>query len=180
MEKITNYLKLTIYKKGGSSFYCDYYFYNGISHEEGTTKAGGYGYDKTSTVASNAINNYNFLYNIKQGTKWEGKNSMHSQTKKGLTVYGVYNNKDISYGIGLSSVLNCLNVFSNVKINSTYYGENETQITLKISTTQKQLQKIIEKNNKTINNKKSDKNYRKKAKEENEKIKKLFNLEKEV
>lgn len=40
MEKIVSDLKLEIYSKNGSTMYCDYYFYNGISSERGTTKAG--------------------------------------------------------------------------------------------------------------------------------------------
>ena len=61
-EKIKNTLKLEIYTKGGSQWYCDYYFYNGLGYEKGTTKAGGYGYDKHSTATSEAINKFKFLY----------------------------------------------------------------------------------------------------------------------
>lgn len=38
-EKIKNELKLEIYNKGGATWYCDYYFYNGLGYEKGTTKA---------------------------------------------------------------------------------------------------------------------------------------------
>lgn len=176
MEKTKNYLKLSLYTKGGSTYYCNYYFYNGINYERGTTKAGGYGYDKQSTAASNAINKYKMLFNIKKGVKWPNKNSMHAQLKDGTTTYGVYNDKTISYGIGLSSVLNSLKVFSNVKVIETFFGDKETFIKIEIKTTQKQLKKIIEKNNKIINNKKTDKDTKKTLKTENKKIKVLFDL----
>lgn len=73
-EKIINDLELTIYSKGGSTYYCDYYFYNGFHYERGTTKASGYGYDKHSTATSNAINKYKYLYNLKKRFKmgWNG------------------------------------------------------------------------------------------------------------
>lgn len=174
MEKVRNILELTIYSKGGLTYYCDYYFYNGISFEKGTTKAGGYGYDKHSTATSNAINKFKMLYNIKQGTKWESLE--HATTKAGKKIYGLYNDKTISYGIGLSSVLNCLQAFSNVKIKNIHYGKNEDFVQLEILTTQKQLKKEIEKFNKTINNKKADKLDKKTAKEAKERIINLFKL----
>ena len=103
MKKIINDLKLEIYDKGGSTWFCDYYFYNGISSERGTTKASGYGYDKHSTATSNAINKFKFLYKIKNGTKWDDLE--HATLKDGSRIYGLYKSKIISYGIGLSSVL---------------------------------------------------------------------------
>lgn len=173
-EKITNTLKMELYTKGGSQWYCDYYFYNGISSERGTTKAGGYGYDKHSTVASNAINKFKFLYKMKNSIKWDGIE--HLTLKDGSRIYGLYKEKDISYGIGISSVLNCLKAFSNVKIKYINYGQKSDFIHLEITTTTKQLQKEIEKQQKIVDNKKATKEDKKTAKYTINKIKELFNL----
>ena len=175
MEKIKNDLKLTIYFKGGSTWYCDYYFYNGISSQQGTTRAGGYGYDKHSTATSNAINKFRFLYTFKRGLKWDGLE--HCTTKDGSRIYGLYQDKTISYGIGISSVLNCLKGFSNVKIKSIHYGKNEDFIHLQITTTKKHIQKELEKNNKKINSKKANKYEKRELKEMNQSIIELFKIE---
>lgn len=174
MRKIVNDLKMEIYQKGGSTWYCDYYFYNGIGSERGTTKAGGYGYDKHSTATSNSINKFKFLYKIKNGTKWSDLE--HAALKDGSRIYGLYNTKTISYGIGLSSVLNCLKAFSNVKIKYINYGQKSDFIHLEITTTDKQLQKEIEKQQKIIDNKKTTKEDKKEAKNTIAKIKELFNI----
>lgn len=174
--KIESDLVLTIYNKGGLTWYCDYYFYNGLGYEQGTTKASGYGYDKQSTAASEAINKFNFLYNIKQGTKWEYNGSMRAITKDNKTYYGIYKDKHISYGIGLSSVLNCIGVLSNVKIKYQHFGNKTISIHLQIKNTEKQLQKEIEKNQKIIDNKKASKEDRKASKEINKKIFELFEI----
>ena len=174
-EKIKNTLKLEIYTKGGSQWYCDYYFYNGLGYEKGTTKAGGYGYDKHSTATSEAINKFKFLYKFKNGLQWDGME--HVNTKQGKKIYGVYKDKTISYGIGISSVLNCLNAFNNVKVVSVNYGQKFDYIHLEITTTKKAIQKELERNQKIINNKKSDKYDKKEAKETVKRIKELFNIE---
>lgn len=174
MEKIKNTLKLEIYNKGGQSWFCDYYFYNGISSEQGTTKASGYGYDKHSTATSNALNKFRFLYKIKNGTKWDGLE--HATTKNGSRIYGLYKDRTISYGIGLSSVLNCLKAFSNVKIKYINYGKNSDIIHLEIITTKKQLKKEIEKQQKNIDNKKLTKEDKEEAKDTINNIKYLFNI----
>ena len=171
-EKIINDLELTIYSKGGSSWFCDYYFYNGINYERGATKASGYGYNKHSTATSNAINLYKFLYNFKNGLKWDG--SEHLETKQGKRIYGLYKNKTISYGIGISSVLNCINAFSNVKIKTIHYGKFEDFIHLQITTPKEGLQKQFAKNQKLIDNKKTSKEDRKELIKENKKILELF------
>lgn len=173
-EKIKNELKLEIYNKGGATWYCDYYFYNGIGYEKGTTKASGYGYDKHSTATSNAINKFRFLYKFKRGLQWEGIE--HVTTKENKRIYGVYKNKTISYGIGISSVVNCLTAFSNVKIKSINYGQKFDYIHLEIETTKEAMQKELEKNQKIVDNKKANKFDRKEAKETVEKIHKLFNI----
>lgn len=173
-EKITSYLNLELYSKGGATYYCNYYFYNGISSEQGTTKASGYGYDKQSTAASNALNKFYFLYKIKAGTKWSGLE--HAETKKGHRIYGLYKDRIISYGIGLSSVLNCLEAFSNVKIMFVNYGQAADLIKIKITSTKKQLEKEIEKQEKIINNKKTTKTEKKEAKETINKMQELFNI----
>ena len=174
-EKIKNVLELTIYNKGGATWYCDYYFYNGISYERGITQASGYGYDKRSTATSNAINKYKFLYKFKSVLKWDDQG--HITTKDNKRIYGIYKDKSISYGIGLSSVLNCINAFSNVKVKQVYYGKNEDFVKIEITTTEKQLQKELEKNNKKINDKKIDKKYKKELKEINNRIIELFKME---
>lgn len=173
-EKIRNTLKLEIYTKGGSQWYCDYYFYNGLGYEKGTTRAGGYGYDKHSTATSDAINKFKFLYKFRNGLQWDGME--HVNTKQGKRIYGVYKDKTISYGIGISSVLNCLNAFNNVKVISVNYGQKFDYIHLEITTTKKAMQKELERNQKIINNKKADKYDKKEAKENINKIKELFNL----
>lgn len=175
--KIESDLILTIYNKGGQTWYCDYYFYNGLNYEQGTTKASGYGYDKQSTAASEAINKFNMLYNIKQGTKWEYNGSMRAITKNNKSYYGIYPDKNISYGIGLSSVLNCIGVLSNVKIKLQYFGEKETKIHLQIKNTEKQIQKELEKNQKKIENKKTSKEDKKELKAINQRIIELFKME---
>lgn len=177
MEKLKNTLELTIYTKGGSSWYCDYYFYNGINYERGTTKASGYGYNKHSTVASNAINKFNYLYKFKNGIKWN--DIAHCTTKDGSIIYGLYKDKNISYGIGIDSVLNCLKAFSNIKIEQVYYGKNEDFLKLKITTTKKQLQKEFEKNQKLIDNEKTSKEDRKILIEINKKILNFFDIKEE-
>lgn len=174
-EKIKNTLKLEIYTKGGSQWYCDYYFYNGLGYEKGTTKAGGYGYDKHSTATSEAINKFKFLYKFKNGLQWDGRE--HVNTKQGKRIYGVYKDKTISYGIGISSVMNCLNAFNNVKVVSVNYGQKFDYIHLEITTTKKAMQKELEKNQKILNNKKADKYDKKEAKENINKIKELFNIQ---
>ena len=174
-EKIISDLELTIYQKGGSTWYCDFYFYNGINYEKGTTKASGYGYDKHSTATSEAINKYKFLYNFKNGLKWDGME--HITTKDGSRIYGLYKTKSISYGIGLSSVLNCLKGFSNVKIKSIHYGKYEDFIHLEITNTKNQIQKILDKNQKVINNKRTSKEDKKELKAINKKITELFEME---
>lgn len=173
-EKIKNELKLEIYEKGGSTWYCDYYFYNGLGYEKGTTKASGYGYDKHSTATSNAINKFNFLYKFKRDLQWEGIE--HVTTKENKRIYGICKDKSISYGIGISSVINCLTAFSNVKIKSINYGQRFDYIHLEIETTKEAIQKELEKNQKIVDNKKADKFDRKEAKEIVEKIHKLFNI----
>lgn len=173
-KKIKNNLKMEIYSKGGSSMYCDYYFYNGISSERGTTRANGYGYDKESTALSNAINKYKNLYKFRNGLKWDDME--HVATKENKRIYGICKDKTISYGIGISSALNCLNAFSNVKIKYVNYGLKTTFIHIEITTTKKQIEKEIAKNQKKIDNKKATKEDKKTAKSNIEKIKKLFDM----
>ena len=116
-EKIKGYLKLNYYTKGNNNnWYCDFYYYNGETYEQGTTKATGYGYDKQSTAVSNAINKFKDKYTLKKGIKWECETSGRAKTKDGGEIYGIYKDKSISYGIGLNSVINCLNAFNNIKV----------------------------------------------------------------
>ena len=143
MEKIKNTLELTLYTKGnGTTWYCDYYFYNGYTYEKGTTKASGYGYDKHSTALSNAINHFNYLFTFKKGIKWDG--SEHA-TIKNHYFYGCDNKKSIGYGIGSNSVLNCLGLFSNVKLIDQHYGKYEDYFKIEMTTSTEQLQKELAK-----------------------------------
>lgn len=174
MEKIKSTLTLEIYRKGDSTWFCEYYFYNGISYEEGTTKASGYGYDKHSTATSNAINKFKFLYKFKNGLKWDGAGPV--TTKQNNILYGIYKDRSISYGIGISSVLNCLNAFSNVKIKAINYGNRCDFVQLEITTTQNYIQKELAKNQKIVNDRKANKYNKKEAIKTIEKIEKLFNL----
>lgn len=169
MEKINNYLKIIIYDKGGYTLYGDYYFYNGITHENGTTKAGGWGYDKPSTIASDILNRFNFLFNLKRGVKWEGETSAHSNIKN-KHIYGLYKDKTFSYGVGLDSTINCLNAFNNIKLKNVYYGRHETSLYLEIINTKEQLKKLYNKNDKMINNKKTTKEQKKQLRATNKKI----------
>ena len=122
-DKVKNYLKLTYYTKGrNNNWYCDYYFYNGKEYNTGTTKATVYGYDKESTCVSNAINKYKHLF------KRYGK-----QAKK-YKSYGLYEDNSISYGIGISAVLRCIECFKNVKVTEVYEGKHESMIKLEIIT----------------------------------------------
>lgn len=117
MEKVKSYLKLNYYTKGNNNnWYCDYYYYNGETYEQGTTRATGYGYDKQSTAVSNAINKFKDKYTLKRGVKWENETTSRATKKDGSSWYGIYKDKTISYGIGLNCVINCLNVFNNVKV----------------------------------------------------------------
>lgn len=117
MKKIKGYLKINYYTKGNNNnWYADYYYYNGETYEQGTTKATGYGYDKQSTAISNAINKFKDKYKVKKGIKWENETTARATKKDGSSWYGIYKDKSISYGIGLNAVVNCLDVFSNVKI----------------------------------------------------------------
>lgn len=143
MEKLKNTLELTLYtKKNGSCWYCHYYFYNGRTYEEGTTRASGYGYDKHSTALSNAINHFNYLFTFKKGIKWESESTAHS-TLKNKIFYGCYKDKSISYGIGEGSVLNCLGLFNNVKLIDRHYGMHEDFYKLEITTSKEQLEKEL-------------------------------------
>ncbi len=115
-ETKKGYLKLNYYTKGNNNnWYCDYYYYNGETYKQGTTRARGYGYDKQSTAVSNAINLFKDKYKVKKGVKWENEYSSRAKTPTG-EIYGIHKDKGLSYGIGLNSVINCLTAFSNVKV----------------------------------------------------------------
>jgi len=167
-NKKRNILELTLYSKG-ASWYCDYYFYNGETCETGTTRATGYGYDKHSTALSQAINHFNYLFTFKRGIKWESEFSSHSNLKN-KHFYGCLPSKYIDYGIGASSVLNCLSMFKNVKLLEQHYGKYEDFFKIEITTTSEQLKKEFIKNDKKANDKKTTKEARKELIEKNKKI----------
>ena len=177
MEKLKNILELTVYNKGGQTWYCDYYFYNGRTYGQGTTKAAGWGYDKHSTALSNAINKFMYLFKLKRGVKWESPNSGHSQIKN-KTYYGLYNFNNylfIDYGIGASSVINCLGLFSNVKLKEAHYGKYEDFFKIEFETTAEDLQKKIEKNEKRAAKKNLNKDEKKRLQNENKKLLEAIN-----
>lgn len=116
-------LKLEYYTKGNNNnWYCDYYMFNYVNYEQGTTKATGYGYDKQSTCVSKAINIYKKLY------KRYGKNA------KKYTSYGLDEDNTISYGIGINAVINCIKCFKNVKMVSQFETHRGGYIELEIDT----------------------------------------------
>ena len=163
-----NYLEMTLYSKG-ASWYCDYYFFNGDKYEKGTTRATGYGYDKHSTALSQALNHFNYLFTFKRGIKWDGEFSSHSRLHN-QTFYGCLPSKYIDYGIGASSVLNCLKMFNNVKLLEQHYGKFENFFKIEITTTTEQLKKEFIKNDKRANDPKTSKEARKELIEKNKKI----------
>lgn len=117
------YLKINYYIKGNNNnWYADYYIYDGLNFEQGTTKATGYGYDKQSTSVSNAINKYKHLY------KRYGKRAKKYES------YGLYKDNTISYGIGINAVRKCLECFKNVKILEDFESDKMGCIKLEIET----------------------------------------------
>lgn len=140
MEKRKGYLKLNYYTKGrNNNWYCDYYYYNGETYEQGTTKATGYGYDKQSTAISNAINKIKDKYIMKKCYKWEHETSARAiHRKTGREIYGIYKDKSISYGIGKNCVINCLQCFKNVKVLIDEEMENNGIIKLEITEEKKE------------------------------------------
>jgi len=85
-------------------------------------RIGGYGYDRWSTALSEALNTLKQLYKIKTTLKKKVVNNYTNfkeyYTKDDRRVYGLYEDGSISYGIGTSSVLDCVDRgFSNVKVN---------------------------------------------------------------
>lgn len=107
------------------------YYYN-----EGA-RIGGGGYDRWSTALSEGLNLFKNIYKIKTTLKKKTVNSLTGfkefYTKKDRRVYGLYENGSISYGIGVSSVLDAVKEgFSNVKLTSAYYGKNEDRFTFEI------------------------------------------------
>lgn len=109
----------------------------GIYYYKEAGRIGGGGYDRWSTALSEGLNNFKSIYKIKTTLKKKVVNELTGfkefYTKKGRRVYGLYENGSISYGIGVSSVLDCVkNGFSNLKLTSAYYGKNEDRFTFEI------------------------------------------------
>lgn len=102
-------------------------------------RIGGYGYDRWSTALSEGLNTIKNLYKIKTTLNYKKVNKVTGfgefYDKKGSRVYGLYKDGSISYGIGVSAVLDCVKRgFSNVKLDevSSYQGRNEDRFTFTI------------------------------------------------
>ena len=109
----------------------------GIYYYKEKARIGGGGYDRWSTALSEALNTCKSIYKIKTTLKKKTVNELTGfkefYTKKGRRVYGLYENGSISYGIGVSSVLDCVKEgFSNLKLTSAYYGKYEDRFTFEI------------------------------------------------
>ena len=109
----------------------------GIYYYKEGSRIGGGGYDRWSTALSEGLNLFKNIYKIKTTLKKKTVNSLTGfkefYTKKDRRVYGLYMDGGISYGIGTSSVLDCVkNGFSNLKLTSAYYGKNEDRFTFEV------------------------------------------------
>lgn len=109
----------------------------GIYYTKEGNRIGGYGYDRWSTALSNGLNLFKNIYKIKTTLKKKTVNSMTGfkefYTKNDRRVYGLYEDGAISYGIGVSSVLDCIKEgFSNIKMTSSYSGKYEDGYSFKI------------------------------------------------
>lgn len=110
---------------------------DGIYYYKEGDRIGGGGYDRWSTALSEGLNLFKNIYKIKTTLKKKTVNELTGfkefYTRKGRRVYGLYENKAISYGIGVASVLDCVkNGFSNLKLTNAYYGKNEDRFTFEI------------------------------------------------
>lgn len=109
----------------------------GIYYYKECDRIGGGGYDRWSTALSEGLNNFKNIYKIKTTLKKVTVNKLTGfkefYTRKGRRVYGLYKDGTISYGIGVSSVLDCIKEgFSNIKLTSAYYGKNEDRFSFEI------------------------------------------------
>lgn len=138
-------ITVTIYtKKSASSVLYDVnaslYVKNqdeGIYYFKEADRIGGGGYDRWSTALSEGLNLFKNCYRIKTTLKKKTVNKLTGfkefYTRKDRRVYGLYENGSISYGIGVSAVLDAVkNGFSNLKLTSAYYGKNEDRFTFQI------------------------------------------------
>lgn len=138
-------ITVTIYtKKSASSVLYDVnaslYVKNqdeGIYYFKEADRIGGGGYDRWSTALSEGLNLFKNCYRIKTTLKKVTVNKLTGfkefYTRKDRRVYGLYEDGSISYGIGVSAVLDAVkNGFSNLKLASAYYGKNEDRFTFQI------------------------------------------------
>ena len=138
-------ITVTIYtKKSASSVLYDVnaslYVKNqdeGIYYFKEADRIGGGGYDRWSTALSEGLNLFKNCYRIKTTLKKVTVNKLTGfkefYTRKDRRVYGLYEDGYISYGIGISAVLDAVkNGFSNLKLTSAYYGKNEDRFTFQI------------------------------------------------
>lgn len=138
-------ITVTIYtKKSASSVLYDVnaslYVKNqdeGIYYFKEADRIGGGGYDRWSTALSEGLNLFKNCYRIKTTLKKVTVNKLTGfkefYTRKDRRVYGLYEDGSISYGIGVSAVLDAVkNGFSNLKLTSAYYGKNEDRFTFQI------------------------------------------------
>lgn len=138
-------ITVTIYKKPGASsvlYDVNASIYTkdsdeGIYYYKEGARIGGGGYDRWSTALSEGLNLFKNIYKIKTTLKKKTVNELTGfkefYTKSGRRVYGLYMDGGISYGIGTSSVLDCVkNGFSNLKLTDAYYGKNEDRFSFEI------------------------------------------------
>ncbi len=130
-------IRMVIYTKPSASsvFYdinASIYLKNdeSIYYSKEGNKIGGYGYDRWSTALSEGLNLFKKLYKIKTTLKKKTVNKMTGfkefYTRKDRRVYGLYEDGSISYGIGVSSVLEAVKEgFTNIKQTSGYSGKYE-------------------------------------------------------
>ena len=110
---------------------------DGIYYYKEGNRIGGGGYDRWSTALSEGLNLFKNVYKIKTTLKKKTVNELTGfkefYTRKNKRVYGLYENKSISYGIGVSSVLDCVKEgFSNVKLTRANYGKYEDMFTFEV------------------------------------------------
>lgn len=120
-------LKITLmYNKNGNiKAFCEWYANNGQNYFYGefTKNIDGYGYDKQSTALTRCLDEFKQYFKTYSYVKYSKRKNCYMS--KGHEVYGLYKDLSISYGIGLTSVFNCLHQLKNVKILMNYQGKTE-------------------------------------------------------
>jgi hypothetical protein len=90
---------------------------------------GGGGYDRWSTALSNSINIFKNVLKLKNSIKWENE---YNGYLKNSRLYGLYQDKTISYGIGVPSVLYATKGYKNLELTKQYQGKYEDSYSFEI------------------------------------------------